>query len=450
MDLPVRFVERMKSLLGNEYDEFAKCLDSSEYKALRLNMRKMGELTVSKLPFNTEAHPFIKNGFYYDEKDEPGRSPYHMAGLYYIQEPSAMAPAFYLDAAPHEKVLDLCAAPGGKTTQIAEMMENTGLLVSNEINKERARILSENIERMGLKNTVCTNMDPAALSEKFTEYFDKICVDAPCSGEGMFRKNDEAITNWSEDNVKMCALRQAEILDEADKMLKPGGRMVYSTCTFSKEENEDNIEAFIERHKEYKVEKVTYYPGLSKGLAPIDDAIRLFPHKFKGEGHFVAVLKKIGEEGIENKALKPIKGINEKDLKAYREFEDKYLSVKLSGEFFRMGDTLYLAPEYMPDLKKLYVLRSGLILGEIKKDRFEPDHAFAMYLLPSMMKEEYVTVIKEDSDVAIKYLHGETIEDEKSAKGYHLITIDGISAGWGKSDGRIIKNHYPKGLRIRY
>ncbi|MBO4214033.1 MAG: RsmB/NOP family class I SAM-dependent RNA methyltransferase, partial [Lachnospiraceae bacterium] len=185
MNLPVRFVERMQSLLKDEYDEFAKCLDSLEYKALRLNMRKMKELSKEALPFKLEAHPFVKNGFYYSSEDEPGRSPYHMAGLYYIQEPSAMAPAFYLGASPHEKVLDLCAAPGGKTTQIAEMMENTGLLISNEINKERARILSENIERMGLKNTVCTNMAPAALAEKFPEYFDRICVDAPCSGEGM-------------------------------------------------------------------------------------------------------------------------------------------------------------------------------------------------------------------------------------------------------------------------
>lgn len=434
MNLPVRFVERMQSLLKDEYDEFAKCLDSLEYKALRLNMRKMKELSKEALPFKLEAHPFVKNGFYYSSEDEPGRSPYHMAGLYYIQEPSAMASAFYLDAAPHEKVLDLCAAPGGKTTQIAEMMENTGLLISNEINKERARILSENIERMGLKNTVCTNMAPAALAEKFPEYFDRICVDAPCSGEGMFRKNDEAISNWSEENVKMCAERQAEILDSADKMLKPGGRMVYSTCTFAKEENEDNIAAFVERHKEYEVE----------------NEIRFFPHKFKGEGHFVAILKKRGEEGAENKALKPIKGISEKELKAYREFEDKYLKVKLTGEFFKMGDTIYLAPEYMPDLKKLYVLRAGLILGKIKKDRFEPDHALAMYLTPSMMKEECVRSISEDSDVAIKYLHGETIEDYLGNKGYCLITIDGISVGWGKSDGRIIKNHYPKGLRIRY
>ncbi|MBR0434833.1 MAG: RsmB/NOP family class I SAM-dependent RNA methyltransferase [Lachnospiraceae bacterium] len=434
MNLPVEFTERMKALLQDEYDEFAKCLDSSEYKALRINMRKRAELTLDKLPFNLEAHPFVRNGFYFDPEDEPGRSPYHAAGLFYIQEPSAMMPAFYLEASPHEKVLDLCAAPGGKTTQIAEMMENTGLLISNEINKDRARILSENIERMGLKNTVCTNMAPADLSKKFPEFFDRICVDAPCSGEGMFRKNDEAIENWSVANVKMCAARQAEILDEADKMLKPGGRMVYSTCTFSKEENEETISAFVRRHTEYEVIK----------------EVRFFPHKFKGEGHFVAVLKKTGEACALSKDLKPAKGISEKELKAFREFEDKYLKEKVYGEFFKMGDTIYLAPEYMPDLKKLYVLRSGLILGEMKKDRFEPDHAFAQYLLPSMVKDNYVTVIPGDSDVAIKYLHGETIEDTKASKGYHLITIDGISVGWGKSDGRILKNHYPKGLRIRY
>ena len=434
MELPVKFTERMKTLLQDEYDDFKKCLNSSEYKALRVNMRKFAEFTKEKLPFELEAHPFIKNGFYYDLNDEPGKSPYHAAGLFYIQEPSAMMPAFYLEAAPHERVLDLCAAPGGKTTQIAEMMENTGLLVSNEINKDRARILSENIERMGFGNVVCTNMAPDGLSKKFIEFFDRICVDAPCSGEGMFRKNDEAVENWSEENVKMCAARQAEILDEADKMLRPGGRMVYSTCTFSREENEDTINAFVERHKEYEVLK----------------EVRFFPHKFKGEGHFVAVLKKNGEEGTLNKDLKPVKGLSEKENKTYREFEEKYLKVKLSGEFFKMGDTIYLAPENMPDIKKLYVLRSGLILGEVKKDRFEPDHAFALYLLPSMIKDEYVTVIGEDSDAAAKYLHGETIEDESGVKGYHLITIDGISVGWGKSDGRIIKNHYPKGLRTKY
>lgn len=429
--LPKAFIERMQKMLGSEYEDFEKSFERQEYQALRLNPLKGDSGRFLALsPFSLTPVPWEKNGYYYEESDRPGKHPFHEAGVYYIQEPSAMLPVTLLDVKPGERILDLCAAPGGKSTQIAAAMEGSGILISNEINPQRAKILAENMERMGVKNAIVVNHEPAHLLNRFPAYFDKILVDAPCSGEGMFRKNEEAIKEWSPENVEMCAERQDGILEIAAAMLHPGGRIVYSTCTFSEAENEGSVERFLKNHPEFQLKKME----------------RIWPHKVKGEGHFAAVLIKDGVYGNEKRygSFGPAKTLPEKNFKEYTEFKRDYLRKELNGGLICFGDQLYLLPEEAPSLQGLRVLRAGLHLGTMKKNRFEPGHALAL----SLKEEDFVDSINLtlESGDPIKYLSGQTFQTDK-ANGWKLILIEGYSAGFGKAASGILKNHYPKGLR---
>lgn len=451
---PQEFTDRMKKMLGHEYDDFMKSYERERYYGLRFNPLKGNEEAFFKYQTCTLSKiPWAKNGYYYNgEKEHPGKHPFHEAGVYYIQEPSAMAPAGYLDAKAGEKILDLCAAPGGKTTMIAAAMEGKGLLVSNEIHPTRAKILSENVERMGIRNAIVTNETPQKLAKKFPEFFDKIMVDAPCSGEGMFVKNEIAKEEWSLENIVLCAERQDEILDCAFTMLKPGGRIVYSTCTFSEEEDEGSVLRFLERHEEMEIEKVARYDMMSEGICHseeekakrIQDTIRLWPHKLKGEGHYLAVLKKKEEVFEKNETRKEQKGEDKKNLTEFLEFQKAYLKEKLSGIFVLFGEQLYLLPEGTPDLKGLKVLRAGMHLGTMKKKRFEPGHALALALKSESVLHS-VTLHLSESEI-YQYLEGNTFSWE-GEKGWYLITIEGYSIGWGKLVNNMMKNHYPKGLR---
>lgn len=451
--LPQEFKNRMEQLLKDEYPAFLQSYDRQAYHALRVNTLKgTKEQLLKELPFSLSPVPWEENGFYYGKEDAPGRHPYHAAGVYYIQEPSAMLPAVYLDAQPGEKILDLCAAPGGKSTRIAEAMKGQGLFISNEIHPARAKILSENIERMGIRNAVVTNESPQSLAKIFVEYFDRIMVDAPCSGEGMFRKNEAACAEWSLENIQLCSDRQQEILGCAASMLKPGGRIVYSTCTFAPEENEGTISRFLCMYPEFSVAACHCYEGMSHGMPEwteepaegLKSTIRLFPHKIKGEGHFVAVLQKRSgqDSGYCVNGLE--KGIREKDVREYTEFKEQYLKTEFSGILVRFKDQLYLAPEETPSLKGLKVLRPGLHLGTLKKNRMEPSHALALSLAP---KEVLYSYDLPGEEAIRAYLNGQTV-DAQGEKGWYLMTVDGYSAGWGKLAGNIMKNHYPKGLRM--
>lgn len=455
--LPQAFLERMERMLGDEYPAFLESYEKERYQALRVNPLKADrEDFLQKAPFTLRTVAWEPNGFYYDKDDAPGKHPYHAAGVYYIQEPSAMAPAAYLDAQPGERILDLCAAPGGKSTQIAAAMRGEGLLISNEIHPARAKILSENIERMGIRNAMVTNESPQSLAKVFEAYFDRIMVDAPCSGEGMFRKNADACDEWSPENVAICAQRQAEILECAASMLRPGGRMVYSTCTFAPEENEGTISRFLEKHPEFSIVDVPHYETMSEGVAAWTDApqpglertIRLFPHHVDGEGHYLAVLGKAGSvsDNYEGYCARgPEKGIPERDAKEYLDFAKDTLRVKPEGKLIRFGEQLYLAPEEMPATKGLKVLRPGLHLGTMKKNRFEPSHALALALRPEDVLHSYD--MEGNSREVRMYLNGQTLQED-GEKGWYLMTVDGYSIGWGKLAGGMIKNHYPKGLRI--
>ena len=449
--LPAEFENRMRKELGNEYEAFEEALRSERYRGLRINpLKKRAELTIREPGENpgaseetgssvgtspealfnlTEKIDWADGGYYYGD-ETPGKHPYHEAGVYYIQEPSAMLPASLLGAKPGEKILDLCAAPGGKSTQIAAMMAGEGLLVSNEINSKRAAILSENIERMGIRNAVVTSESPDSLAPRFEGFFDRIMVDAPCSGEGMFRKNDEAIKQWSPENVSACAERQAGILDCAARMLRSGGKIVYSTCTFAREENEESIENFLKRHPDFTCLKMH----------------RLWPHKIKGEGHFAAELVKAGPEAVIT-SPQPLAAADKKKLKEYLKdivkddcFEEE--GPLYSGSLVTFGDNIYLCPAAMPSIKGLKVLRPGLCLGSLKKDRFEPAHSLALALQADMAERSVNLNLKDSAD----YIKGLT-KNAEGEKGWCLVLTEGYSLGWGKIAGGILKNHYPKGLR---
>lgn len=433
--LPADFIDRMKKLLGDEYAEFISGYERKRFFGLRYNPLKSGrDDFLKRIPFALTPVKWCEEGFYYDENDaQPGKHAFHEAGVYYIQEPSAMAAAEALEPKPGEKILDLCAAPGGKTTHIAGKMMGKGLLVSNEIVPERARILSQNVERMGIANAVVCNETPDRLAEFFPQFFDRILVDAPCSGEGMFRKDETAIAMWSLENVKMCAGRQLDILEQAVRMLKAGGVLVYSTCTFSPEENEDVISEFIKRHEEFTIEETR----------------RLWPHKIEGEGHFIARLRKM--DGLNPKPLQQKKQADADGFKMCREFLSKELGItnqyltelEENGRLTMFGGQIYLVPSEMIPLQGVKVIRPGLHLGTDKKNRFEPSHALALFLSPEAAGRHYEMT----ADEAEKYLRGETFACDMSLKGWMLLTIGGYSIGFGKAGGGQMKNHYPKGLR---
>lgn len=452
MKLPQEFEERMCRMLGDEYPAFRLSYNQESRQALRINPNKAMRDFPEKAPFSLSPAPWAKNGYYYAKEDAPGKHPYHEAGVYYIQEPSAMAPAEYLDVRPGERVLDLCAAPGGKSTQIAAKMQGKGILICNEIHPARAKILSENVERMGICNAIVTNETPERLMEAFESYFDKILVDAPCSGEGMFRKNEAAVTEWSSEAVTQCAKRQDAILSCAANMLKPGGTLVYSTCTFAPEENEGTVSRFLERFPDFEILPAGKTDGMTGGRPDwydgaadrIEDTIRLFPHRLDGEGHYLAVLGKRGDGQNSAFQSRTEKGVPEKECGEYLKFARETLKEMPKGIYLTFGEQLYLAPGETPSLKGLKVLRPGLHLGSNKKNRFEPSHALALFLNSNMVCRS--TDFASDSREIAAYLEGQAICAE-GEKGWHLITTDGYSIGWGKLSGGMMKNHYPKGLR---
>ncbi|SES63323.1 16S rRNA C967 or C1407 C5-methylase, RsmB/RsmF family [Pseudobutyrivibrio sp. C4] len=434
--LPIDFVNRMEQDLGPDFHAFLRSYDENKISALRFNPIKADDAAKATISHMlTGSVDWSPNGYYYDEDQRPGLHPYHSAGVYYIQDASAQLPVEMLSPNPGDFCLDLCAAPGGKSTQIAGYLDGQGILVSNEPMKNRAKILSENVERLGIKNCIVTSEYPDKLAERFVEYFDKIMVDAPCSGEGMFRKNHDACSEWSLESVEMCAARQAEILDRAYEMLILGGRMCYSTCTFARLEDEEAVAAFISRHPDMKLIKEQ----------------RLWPHQVKGEGHYAALLEKADadnryEECKDNRETYSLKKINDKILNDYLIFIKETMTnpKEWRGNLLLLNDLLYMLPEDCPDFDGLHVLRGGLFLGTLKKNRFEPSHALALALKPSEVTNSHN--LSSDSAEIDAYLTGQSIRcDVKD--GWTLITVDGYSIGWGKAVKGQIKNHYPKGLR---
>ncbi|MCR4908227.1 MAG: RsmF rRNA methyltransferase first C-terminal domain-containing protein [Lachnospiraceae bacterium] len=446
-ELPPVYVDRMRQLLGPETPAFFHALEEEPVRGLRVNRLKEHEGFSMETGFSLEKVPWCPDGYYYRKEEEPGKNPLHEAGAYYIQEPSAMAPVMFLSPQPFERVLDLCAAPGGKSTQIAERMAGTGVLIANEPVPERARTVVENMERMGIRNFAVTSEMPERLALFFPEWFDRILVDAPCSGEGMFRKNPAAVTEWSPEIVGFCAERQRRILDSAAQMLSPGGRLVYSTCTFSPEEDEENAARFLENNPsmrpvepDAKAFPVKECGGMLSGCA---GCLKLFPHRVRGEGHFVAVFEKTGNApaSAEPHAEEKSPGPGERLL--FEKFCRDALWRRFDGEKLILhGTELFMTGGGFPSLKGLRVLRQGLHLGTFKKNRFEPSHALAHFLAPA----EAVRRMELDAGEAVKWIHGEALPFG-GERGWSLVCVEGFGLGWGKCDGRLMKNHYPKGLR---
>jgi len=452
--LPELFVSRMRSLLGEEYDEFFAAYDRPRNVGLRINPLKT-ENPPALACFGLTPVPWAKDGYSYDPATRPGLSAYHEAGLYYLQEPSAMAPAGLLGVEPGMTVLDLCAAPGGKTTQLAAALAGKGLLVCNEINPKRAKILARNIERLAVANALVLNEHPQRLEERFEGFFDRILVDAPCSGEGMFRKEEAAVTDWSPETVDMCARRQGEILRSAARMLKPGGRLVYSTCTFAPQENEGAISRFLEEHGDFRIIKVSapwFSPGrpewTENPAEGIEHTFRLWPHKLHGEGHYAAVLEK-SVDGVPDVPMRAktktrtggTSGRPSPTQMLLDDFRRQTGAALPEGKLLAFGQSLFLVPEEMPELHGLKVLRPGLELGQTLKNRFEPAHAWALWLKTANSVADYPV----DSPEIAGYLRGETLSGPQT--GWTLVQADGLSLGWVKGSGGILKNHFPKALR---
>ena len=430
-EMPSEFLEEMKKILGEDYDLYEKCMEKEAFRGIALNRLKVKDVNI--LPFDVEKCPFYKDGYYIscDEKGV-GNTPLHHAGAFYVQEPSAMSAVSLLDVQEGEKVLDLCAAPGGKSAQIASCLNGTGLIWSNEVVKNRAQILLSNFERMGISKGVVSSCYPDVLCRKLEGYFDKVLVDAPCSGEGMFRKNPEAVKEWSREHVLSCAERQLSILKSAAHAVKNGGELVYSTCTFSYEENEGVIKRFLEENADFEMCDIGEHFGRKTELPC---AVRITPLE-KGEGHFAAKLRKKGESVSERPCI-------EKNADIPKELEDIFYEVP-KGRYVLNGDKLYIVPNGLPDIKGLGVIRAGVLAGEFVKKRFEPSHALFM----SAKTENVKRVLELDDENIKEFLKGMEI-DSDCENGYTAVSYKGIITGYGKTSNRRLKNKYPKGLRLK-
>lgn len=440
--LPEAFAERMKNMLGEEYPDFLKTFqDKNACSGIRINkLKKNAREAVIKETGELPAILWCPDGFYTDKNVISGKHPYHIGGLVYFQEPSAMLPVEALGIREGDFVLDLCASPGGKSTQAAAKLSGSGLLVANEIVPKRASILCENIQRMGIKNAVVTNESPDRLADKYRSFFDKIIVDAPCSGEGMFKKEPQAIWEWSEEHTYSCAERQKNILRSAFAMLKGGGYLVYSTCTFAPCENEEIAAWVLSEFPEVELVPIEV-TGVSEGKTEwsksnYDMSVtkRIFPHKSRGEGHFAALFKKNGSEEQDYK-----KAYKCEKESLFRDFEKEYLNTTLEGTFIDFGDKLFLMP-YNLDIDKIKTELPGLFLGVCKKGRFEPSHALCLALAAEDFKNTTPTEEPE------RFFRGETIVGEQ--KGWTAVLYRGYPIGWGKGSEGMIKNHFPKYLRI--
>lgn len=456
LKLSEEYLNRMRDLLGEEeFSAYLKSFDEERLYGLRVNAAKVTpEAFPVLVSWDLKPVPWIPNGFYYEGTERPAKDPYYYAGLYYLQEPSAMTPAMLLPVEPGDRVLDLCGAPGGKSTELGVKLAGKGVLISNDISNSRAKALLKNLELWGISNICVTSETPDKLADVFGPWFDKILIDAPCSGEGMFRKDDDMVKSYEERGPEYYSEIQKEITDQAVRMLAPGGLLLYSTCTFSRCEDEEIICHILENHQEMELIRLPLFEGASGGIG-LDGCIRLFPHKIKGEGHFISLLRK-NSGGAERTAagsrehsrMEP-QGKRASALPTEltdffalmnREFDDSRIMIK--------NDSVYYLPENFVPAKELRYLRTGLLLGELKNKRFEPGQALAMTLHAEEFKQT-ISWNKED-DRVIRYLKGETISlttEEGPVKGWCLVCVDGYPLGFAKGTGMALKNKYYPGWR---
>ena len=449
MQLPADYVKEMKELLGEDFPKYEKSFERDGSNGLRVNTSKISVTEFQKIaPFTLKRIPWIDNGFFYETNENVTKHPYYFAGLYYIQEPSAMTPANRLPISQGDFVLDMCAAPGGKATELVSKLKGSGMLMANDISNSRAKALLKNLELFGHANICVTSENPEKLATIYPQYFEKILIDAPCSGEGMFRREPRMVNAWQERGPEYYSEIQKELVVIAAKMLKNNGEMLYSTCTFSKAENEEVIKYLLEQEPSLELITILPYEGFVKGVDGLEKCVRIFPHNMEGEGHFMALLKKKGQSASD--APRTIKAKDDVLPPDVQEFLKQIKKPFSKGYFRILSDKVYFIPQGYEVNKKIRYLRSGLYVGEVKKKRFEPSQALAMIL---KMAEFKAVVNLAASDIrVIKYLKGETIDvsDSKdlSEKGWQLICVDGYSLGFGKLQRGILKNKYYQGWRM--
>lgn len=451
-ELPPLFLHRMKKWLGDDYPAFLHALNAAPRRGLRVNTLKMDTAAFAHIaPFSIgEGIPWCPEAFFLPEESPAGKHPWHLAGLYYLQDPSAMAPGVLLDPQPGERILDLTAAPGGKTTHIAARMKGTGLLVANEIKTKRVGHLAQNVERWGAANVLVTNETPERLADHFGAWFDRVVVDAPCSGEGMFRKDMGARQDWSPEMVQGCAVRQKNILRVAARLVRPGGVLLYSTCTFAPEENEGVLARFLTEHPDFSIDPLPLLPGFDHGHpewidAPetLHGAVRLWPHLLEGDGHFVARLRRLPEAETAEIPLVTLRPLPKSQQALLDAFTAETLTINLPAErLLPRGDRLYLSPDILPETRGLRVLHPGVWLGTFKKGRFEPAHPLALWL--RKQDAQNVCDLPANSDEVAAYLAGHWLP-RKARPGWTLVCADGQPLGWGKQVADRLKNHYPRG-----
>ena len=480
MNLPKVFEEKMKDLLGSEYEAYTACYDEPRHYGLRVNTAKISVEDFLKIaPWPLEPVPWIHNGFYYDgDNIQPSKHPYYFAGLYYLQEPSAMTPADRLPVEQGDRVLDVCAAPGGKATELGAKLGGTGVLAANDLSSSRAKGLLKNLELFGIGNVLILSEEPGKLVSYFPEYFDKILIDAPCSGEGMFRKEKKMVKAWEEHGPEFFSKIQRSIVTQAAQMLRPGGMLLYSTCTFSPCEDEEVVAYLLRQRPDMELMEMPGYEGFSSGrpeyagTADTSDSeialslnafnpeelqkcVRIFPHKMDGEGHFLALFRKKGD------SLPPVfrfsaKGPDKNTRKWLEEFFSEISLKTIGGQEFDWNrvevrkDKVYYQLPFPLDLRGISFLRNGLYLGDLKKNRFEPSQPLALALHKGDV--EAVISLPVSDERLTRYLKGETlmIEPEEAAhkKGWHLLCVDGYPLGFGKLINGILKNKYPAGWRV--
>ena len=463
MNLPKVFEEKMKDLLGSEYEAYTACYDEPRHYGLRVNTAKISVEDFLKIaPWPLEPVPWIHNGFYYDgDNIQPSKHPYYFAGLYYLQEPSAMTPASCLPVTPGENVLDLCAAPGGKATALGAMLNGSGLLVANDISSSRTRALLRNVELFGITNAFVTNETPAHLKDRFPEFFHKILLDAPCSGEGMFRKEEALARDWTPEKSDELSVLQKELILQAADMLRPGGQLLYSTCTFAPNEDEEVISYLLENRPDMELLELPTYEGFAPGIpawgngnSALSRCVHLFPHKMQGEGHFMALFRKEGRTDLigQFSYVKP-----DPDTRKWLELFFKEIGLRtFSGQPFDWNrvetrkDKVYYLPPVTGDFRGLTFLRNGLYLGDLKKNRFEPSEPFALALRKGDV--DGIISLSVDDQRLTRYLKGETLNIEPAeaahTKGWHLLCVEGYPLGFGKLVGQTFKNKYPAGWRV--
>ncbi len=460
--LPDLFFTQMRNLLGDaEFAEFYDALMAPPTTAIRVNTLKISVEDFRRIaPFPLEPVPWCPEGFYIPNDVEPGKHPYWAAGLYYVQEPTAMAVGVVADPQPWEWVADLAAAPGGKSSHLLARMEDKGFLLANDIDRRRTTVLAQNLERWGARVWVAANERIENLQPNFPEVFDTVVLDAPCSGEGMFRRNPHVAEHWSPRAVEGNARRQGHLLDAVAPLVKPGGFLVYATCTFNPQENEAAVARFLGRHPEFTLEPIEDLPGASPGrpdwvepdLAqgiPLERCVRFWPHKVRGEGHFIALMVKEGyyrpRHPLNVPEPKRPKGMPRRAWSLYQQWcEDTLTEMPRVAGLMLVGENLYACPINPGRLEGLRILRPGLWLGQIKQTAFIPDHALAMWLKPEQVKRRLDLTLGDPRVEA--YLRGEQL-NAAGDDGWVLITVDGFPLGWGKRVRGVIKNRYPKHLR---